>query len=172
MLSAFQQLTVNVFKSATKGTRYFNRKARTESYQIIGSEKYFDFKLPANYAVTVDQQYDFQVFKFHRYQSLLDTNWVSFIIYVGNHPSSVARQYGLAETSATALKGKFLGKKVQWLNYDLRNRGALICEQQIPCDELGKETILHVAMMSNKQSVLDEVRKLAETVKISKKHSK
>lgn len=68
--SQFQALSEKVFSTLTKGTRITKRNERQESFSILGGSKSFVFKIPYNYCVTTDDQYDFQVWNFHKYQKI------------------------------------------------------------------------------------------------------
>ncbi len=83
----YLDLTERVFKTISKGNRTNTRVARTEKIKIFDAKKSFEFDLPENYSITVDQKYDFQVYNLHKYVDYSDTNWVSLTIYTGHHPS-------------------------------------------------------------------------------------
>ncbi len=162
----FIKLTEDVFSTLTKGTRVNNLGARQEKHGIFLTDKAFTFDLPANYSITVDQQYDFQVFKFHKYQTAADTNWIQFIIYSGFHPSSVYGDYGLSQSDAKKINGTFLGHKIDWLYFDMSKEGFYVKEQQIQSDQLPKDQIIHLALLSNQEQSIDEMTKIAESIKL------
>jgi hypothetical protein len=149
MKDQYQKLTEDVFSTLTQGTRIVNRSARQVKLEIFGTKKSLTFNLPDNYCVTVDQQYDFQVFKFHRYQTIADTTWIQVIIYNGHYPSMVYRDYGLSENDGQKTKGKFLDKSIDWLLFDINQHGIYDKEQKITCDNVEKGLIFHIAMLSN-----------------------
>jgi len=164
----FQKLTERIFHSLLKGTRTNQRNARTETYPILHGKKSFVFALPEGYCVTLDEKYDFGVFKFHRYAAFGDTNWVSLTIYTGDYPSYFHNDYNLTDKDAETTKGKFISKKVKWLNYRLPNSTTLLREQKIPYDEIEKGIIVHIAMMGNSQAGIDELSRIVENVKLIK----
>lgn len=163
----FQSLTEKVFQSLEKGSRIINRSAKQQKIKIEGTNKSFTFNLPPNYFINVDRQYDFQVFKIHKYESLNDTTWQQLIIYSGNHPSPVYYDYGLTEKDAKRIKGKFLNKSVDWLNFFVAAENFIDKEQLIPSDNIGKGFIIHIAMMSNQQKRIDELTKIVETIQLT-----
>ena len=160
----YQKLTEDVFNTLTKGTRKSNLFARKEKFDIFGTKKSLTFNLPQNYCVTVDQQYDFQVFKFHRYQTITDTTWVQLIIYNGNHPSMVYSDYGFSEKDSQKTKGKFLDKNIDWLFFDIDQQGFYDKEQKVTCNNIEKGLIFHIAMLSNKKELIDDLTEMVETI--------
>lgn len=167
MKDQYQKLTENVFSTLSKGTREINRDARQEKHEVFGSKKSLAFDLPPNYCVTVDQQYDFQVFKIHRYQRLADPTWIQILIYNGHHPSVTYRRYGLSEKDGKKIKGKFLDQKIDWLFFDMNQEGFYDKEQQVTCNNVAKGRIFHIAMLSNKKGLLDDLTKIVESIKLT-----
>jgi hypothetical protein len=163
----FIKLTEQVFQTLSKGTRVNNRKAREESYEIIGTKKHFKFTLPENYCITIDQKYDFQVFKFHKYSNYTDTNWVSLIMYAGNHPSYAFRQYGFDKNDAASVKGEFLDNDVEWLTFHSGSKGLFLKEQQIPSNNIEDGLIIHI--VSNSAVSVEELTRIVEGIKLTKK---
>lgn len=168
MKDQYQKLAENVFSTLIKGTRKVNRSARQEKHEIYGTKKSLTFNLPENYSITVDQQYDFQVFKFHRYQTLSDTAWIQVIIYNGYHPSMVYSDYGLTENDAQKTKGKFLDKSIDWLFFDINQQGFYDREQKITCDNIEKGLVFHIAILSNNKGLIDDLTKIVETIILTK----
>jgi len=168
MKGQYQKLTENVFSTLAKGTRKSNRSARQEKRKIYRTKKSLIFNLPADFCITVDQQYDFQVFKFHRYQTLEDTTWIQVIIYNGHHPSMIYRDYRLVENDGQKTKGKFLDKNIDWLFFDIKQQGFYLKEQKITCDNVEEGLIFHIAMLSNKKELIDDLTNIVETIKLMK----
>lgn len=164
----YQKLTEAVFSTLTKGTRKNNRSARQEVFEIFGTKKSLTFNLPEDYCVTVDQQYDFQVFKLHRYQTFTDEDWVQVIIYNGHHPSLVYKDYGLSENDGKKATGKFLDENIDWLLFDISQQNFYDKEQKIICDKVEKGLIFHVAMLSNKKELTDELTRIVENISLTK----
>ncbi|MBO9684460.1 MAG: hypothetical protein J7502_17625 [Flavisolibacter sp.] len=163
----FQKLTETVFQTLQAGTRMVNRSARREKKGVEGTKTSLLFTLPQDYFITVDQQYDFQVFKIHKYRMLGDTAWQQLVIYAGYHPSSIYSDYGLGEREAKKIKGKFLNKPVEWWNFFIPGENFFDKEQLIPSDAISKGLILHIAMMSNQQKQIDELTKIVEAIQLS-----
>lgn len=163
------RLTENIFNSISKGARRINLTAREESYKIFGVTDKFLFKLPRDYYVTVDEKYDFGVFKLTKYKkSLTDTTYTSITIYTGHHPSYFHKEYGYTEDKALKTSGQFLQAPVDWLYFKDDAQNFYLKEQFIPADTIEKGLILHAAILSNKKDVLDELVKIAEGVKVVK----
>ncbi len=166
---SYIRLTENIFKTITKGTRRIQLDAREESYKIFGVATKFLFKLPAHYYVTVDEKYDFGVFKLTKYKkSLTDTTYTSVTIYTGHHPSYFHKEYGYTEDKAVKTKGQFLQAPVDWLYLKDEPQNFFLKEQFIPADTIEKGLILHVAMLSNKKEVIEELSKIVESIKAVK----
>ncbi len=165
----YVRLSENIFKTISKGARRINLDAKEESYKIFGTNSKFLFKLPKNYFVTVDEKYDFGVFKLNKFKNLLtDTTYTSITIYAGHHPSYFHKEYGYTEDKAVTAKGQFLQVPVDWLYFKDDAQNFYLKEQFIPADAIEKGLVLHVAILSNKKEVLDELVKIAEGMKVVK----
>lgn len=169
MKDEYIRLTENIFNSISKGARRINLEAREETYKIFGTNSQFLFKLPKNYFITIDEKYDFGVFKLNKYKNLLsDTTYASITVYTGHHPSYFHKEYGYAEDKAVKAKGQFLQSPVEWLHFKDDAQNFYLKEQFIPADAIEKGLVLHVAILSNKKEVLDELVKIAEGMKVAK----
>jgi hypothetical protein len=165
----YVKLSENIFKTISKGQRRINLEAKEESYKIFGTNSKFLFKLPKNYFVTVDEKYDFGVFKLNKFKNLLtDTTYTSITIYAGHHPTYFHTEYGYAEDKAIKAKGQFLQAGVDWLHFKDDAQSFYLKEQFIPADAVEKGLILHVAMLSNKREMLEELVKIVEGIKVVK----
>ncbi|MEP7264402.1 MAG: hypothetical protein ABI772_07890, partial [Bacteroidota bacterium] len=119
------------------------------------------FPVPSDYCITVDNNADYQVFKYHKYQFLSDTTWLEFIIYAGRHPSPVYKEYKKEKSAATLEKGTFLKKEIEWMVFDLK--GQIIDKEQIfPAENISKDLSIHVVMLSNTKEYIDELTAIAE----------
>ena len=162
----FVKLTEQVFQTLTKGTRKNNVDARVETLKIFGTKKEFKFTIPENYCITIDQKYDFQVFKFHKFSNYSDTNWVKLTIYTGNHPSYFYKSYGYDESTSKNVAGKFLDKKIEWLSFYNADKQVYLKEQKIPSDQIDNGLIVHIAMLSNADISIDELTKIVESIQL------
>ncbi len=166
----YQQLTENIFNSISNGNRVNNRTAHQEKFKIFGTEKSLTFQLPADYTITVDQKYDFQVFKFIKYQYLSDTNWAQILIYNGNHPSLVYKDYGLSENDAKKTKGFFLGEPLDWLNFEIKDEDSNIYfnkEQKLDFSKIRKGLQFHISIQSNNKEIIEQLTKIVESIELS-----
>lgn len=169
MKDEYVKLTENIFKTVTKGSRRINLAAKEETVTIFGTDSKLLFKLPKNYFVTVDEKYDFAVYKLNKYKNqLTDTTYTSITIYTGHYPSYFHKEYGYTEDKAVKIKGLFLQSAVDWLYFKDDKQSFYLKEQFIPSDLIQKGLILHVAMLSNKKEVVDELSKIVEGIKVSK----
>lgn len=162
----FIRLTEQVFATLCKGTRINMRNAHEETLNIFETKKDFVFAVPENYNITIDQKYDFQVFEFHKFSGYEDTDWVSLTIYVGNHPSFFYREYDFEESNSTEASSKFLDKNISWLMFHDASRGIYLKEQKIQSENIGKDLIVHIAMMANTASSISELTKIVESIKV------
>lgn len=164
----FIRLTENIFKTISKGTRTTNLDPREESYAIAGGINKFLFKIPKNYFVTVDEKYDFSVFKLTNYRDLTDKTFSSITIYTGFHPSWFHKEYGFTDSAAVKTKGRFLQNNVDWLYFADNPNSFYLKEQMIPSDNIEKGLILHIAILSNKKDIMEELAKIIEDIKVIK----
>lgn len=166
---AYVQLTENVFKTIHTGSRLIQLKARQETYKIPGTAAQFQFTLPENYFITIDEKYDFSVFKINKYKKLTEDTYTSLTIYTGRFPTFFHKEYQLTDSSAIKAKGVFLQKNYDWLYFKDDKNNFYLKEQIIPADDpLGAGIQLHVALLSNKKDILDELISITEKIKLIK----
>lgn len=159
------KLSEEVFKTLQSGGRSNNRKARTETLTVFGTKKSLTYTLPKDYLVLVDQKYDFEVLKFYKYSVYGDTNWVSFTMYVGNHPSYAYSEYGIDKKDALVVEGSFLGNKAKWLYFSGSSPAFYLKEQQFAAGDFGKDLIFHISMFSNTATAIEEATGVVESMK-------
>ena len=164
----FIRLTENIFKTISKGTRTVNLSAREETFTIPGSANKFLFKLPKNYFVTVDEKYDFSVFKLTKYKDLTDKSFSNITLYTGFHPSLFHKDYGFTDSNAVKMNGRFLQNNVEWLYFADNPKSFYLKEQIIPSDNIEKGFLLHIALLSNKKDNIEELTKIIENIKVIK----
>jgi hypothetical protein len=164
----FTRLTENIFRTLSGGTRNVNLSAREETYTIPGSSSKFVFKLPKNYFITIDEKYDFSVFKLAKYKDLTDKTFSSITIYTGYHPSLFHKDYGFSDSSAVKVKSKFLQNDVDWLYFPDPPNNFYLREQAIPSDNIEKGLIVHIALLTNKKEMMDELTKTISDIKLIK----
>ena len=160
------RLTENIFKTLQKGTRIIPLNARTETYKIPGTTAQFSFFLPENYFVTLDEKYDFSVFKINKFKKLTDDNYTSITIYTGHHPTFFHKEYGLTDSAALKTKGLFLQKTYDWLFFNEVKNNFFLQEQIIPAEAVEAGLLFHVAMLTNKKEILEELKPVVEKIKL------
>jgi hypothetical protein len=165
----YQALTENVFRTLVAGERRLKKNERDEKYFLLDSSEAFYFHLPVNYCISIDQKYDFKVFKFHKIRDFTDDTWGDMLIYVGDHPSNVYMDYGLDPSTAKKDSGMFAGKQVQWMFFTDQMQGVYIKEQVIANDAIGVGVQMHIAMVANNLEPFAELTKIAEDVKLQRK---
>jgi hypothetical protein len=168
-IEQYKSLAENVFNTITKGTRAIKRTERNEKYYLLDSTQSFIFHLPVNFCVSVDQAYDFKVFKFHKLRGFNDNVWGDMLIYVGDHPSYVYMDYGLDQRGAKKDSGLFLGKLVSWLLFTDETRGVFLKEQIIPREDIGAGTMMHIAMVANTEDPFAELTEIEQGVMLTTK---
>ncbi len=164
----FTRLTENIFRTISKGTRTVDLSPREETFKIPGTTSKFLFKLPRNYFITIDEKYDFSVFKLAKYKDLTDKTFSSITIYTGYHPSLFHKDYGFSDSSALKVKGKFLQNDMEWLSFPDPPKNFYLREQAIPFDNIEKGLIVHIALLSNNKDLMDELTKIAGDIKLVK----
>ncbi len=163
----YMALTDKIFKTITKGTRSNPRKARVEKIKIFGSKKEFEFSLPDNYCITVDQKYDFQVIKLHKYSEYSGTDWLGLTIYLGSHPSFFYPEYGFDKYKELQ-KSDFIGSNVDWFFFENEKEKLYLKEQKIETDKIEKNIVVHVAMSANSKVAIDELTEIVKKIKLKK----
>ena len=168
MKDQFISLTESIFKTISKGTRSINLEPRDETCMIQGGNNKFLFKLPRNYFITIDEKYDFSVFKLTKYRDLTDKNFTSITIYSGFHPSWFHKEYGYTDSNALKTPGRFLQKNVDWLYFSESSSNFYLKEQIIPSETIEKGLLLHVALLTNNKDLLPELEKMVDDIKVIK----
>ena len=165
----FLKLTENVFSSLTKGTRKNNLGARQEKLKIYQTNKAFTVDLPANYCTKVEQEYGFHAFRFIKYQTYADINWIELKIYYVQYPSItiLPDDTPLSKNDGREISGFFLNKTIDWLYFYLSEEGLFLKEQKISCDNIKKGLIVHIKMLSNQEKTIDDLTKIAESIKLT-----
>ncbi len=165
----YKWMSDGVFRTITKGPRRVNLNPKSENYKITGTNASFDFRLPQDYFVTVDEKYDFVVFKINKFRkNINDTTYAGISIYAGHHPNFFHADYGYKFQQAVKANGKFVDLPVDWMFFKDDAQSFYLKEQIVPVDEVEKGLVFHVSMLSNKKSVLDELNKIVESVKLKR----
>jgi hypothetical protein len=162
------KLTEKIFNTLQNGTRNIPLQARTETIKIPGTTGQFTFSLPANYFVTLDEKYDFSVFKINKFKQLTDDSYTSITIYTGHHPTYFHKEYGLSDSAALKPKGLFLQKNYDWLFFNDLKTNFFLREQIIPADELEAGLVFHVALLTNRKEIMEEMKPIVEKIKLIK----
>ena len=100
-----------VFGTLIKGTRKNNLGQDKKNSQSSEQTKHSILLYLPITVSRVDQQYDFQGFKFHKYQTYADTSCIQ-LIHNGHHPSVVYMDYGLSEGDRKKINELFQTKKL------------------------------------------------------------
>jgi hypothetical protein len=164
----FVKLSEKIFSTITKGGRKINLSARKEERTIFGTKSKLIFSLPANYFLTVDEKYDFGVFKINQFRKLSDTTFASLTVYTGHHPSYFYPEYDLQETASTKVKGTFVSVPVDWLFFRDESKDLFLKEQFVPADIVEPGLIFHVAVTTNTKTAMDQMMKVAESTTLVK----
>ncbi|MDQ2770107.1 MAG: hypothetical protein M3Y54_06365 [Bacteroidota bacterium] len=164
--SEYVALAARIFKSLQAGPRQLNRAAHAETLPVLGSPKKLRLQLPADYVVSVDQKYDFQVFIFHHYRPLDTPMHENLTVYVGRHPSYFFRSYGFERDEARLLKGEFLGQKVNWLHFANPAQAIYVQEQQLDGSALAPGLTLHVGMVGGSEAIIEELNRIAGGISV------
>lgn len=162
-------LTDSIFNSIKKGQRRINLSPKEETYKIFGADSKFSFSLPAGFYVTVDEKYDFGVFRIKKFKnSLVDTVYTGITIYAGHFPSFIHKEYGYTIEKAGKIQGLFLQAPMEWLSINDAAQSFFLKEQFIQGDLVQKDLKFHVAMLTNKKESLNELTRMIEEIKLVK----
>jgi len=167
----FKALSENIFKTATNGPRFNARAQRMETYTLSDSSLSFRFRLPANYYITIDKLYDFEIFKVHKYRSFTDTAWADITINVGERQNYTYQNYGLYKQDAIIdSSGMLFGKPVKWMTYLDNWHGIYLKEEEISSDNfIEPHLAVHVSMVTHGQDNLFELSQLVESIDLRQK---
>ena len=117
----------------------------------------------------MDEKYDFSVLKLNKYKnSLSDTAYTSVTIYTGRFPTFFHKEYGYTEADAIKTKGLFLQNNLDWLYLKDDKQSFFLKEQFVPSDNIQAGLILHVAMLSNKKEIIEDLTKIVAAIKLIK----
>ncbi len=164
----YVNLTEAVFKTLVTGTRTIPLNARTEIFKIPGTNAQFQFAVPEKYFITLDEKYDFSVFKINKYKKLTDDTYTSITIYTGRYPSLFHKEYGFSDSMAANAKGIFLGDNPEWLYFKDDINKFYLKEQISPATELGGGLVFHVAQLTNKKDIMEEMTAIVAKIKLIK----
>jgi hypothetical protein len=165
---AYTRLTERIFRTIAKGTRSIPLNARTETHKIPGTSAQFSFSLPENYFVTLDEKYDFSVFKINKFKPLTADTYTSLTIYTGRHPAYFHKEYGLTDSTAFKVKAAFLQKPFEWLLFKDEKQKFYLREQIIPATDLEGGLVFHVALLCNKTEIMEELTGIADKIRLVK----
>ncbi|MGI4874078.1 MAG: hypothetical protein ACRYFX_23205 [Janthinobacterium lividum] len=162
----FSQLAERVFRTLAAGPRTVPLAAHSETVTIFGTTRKISFALPANYSLTTDQKYDFQVIKVRAYAPFGSTSPGQLLVYVGHHPSLIYKQYDLTRDQLRQVPGTFLEQPVSWLTHADEARHIYLQEQLIAGEALQPGLLLHVGSVASTPTGLAELAKIAAAVKL------
>jgi hypothetical protein len=163
----FTALTERVFRSVQAGTRASGRSAHTEVIALFDGPKKLRIPLPANYGVTVDQKYDFQVVHFHYYGPYGAKAPRTLFLYLGHHPSFLYRDYGFGKEQAQEAAGQVLGQPMRWMTFGDANKGIYVREQQVSGAQVEPGLLLHAGMISDQRGALDEMTQIIAGIELT-----
>lgn len=160
----YRKLTERVFRTLVAGRRAVPLAAHSETLPIFGTAKKFTFAVPANYGLTVDQKYDFQVFLLRPYAPFGSSAASHLLVYVGRHPSLLYKEYDLTREQLREVPGTFLGQPVKWLTHADAPKHTYLQEQLIAGDAIEPGLLLHVGLVADSPAALSELATVAASV--------
>lgn len=166
-LKSFRKLTERIYATLAAGTRKVSLTPHKDTIPLIDMDRQMIADLPQDYSYSVDQQYDFQVIRFHHYSPLGEAGWSDMFIYIGDHPHSVYLDFNMNEKDGHKVDGTFLGKKIQWLQFDITTEKMIDRELKIHPDG-DQGLIFHVAMMSSDLPTLEKQTQIMEHIRLGK----
>lgn len=137
--------------------------------KLAAFEKTLEIQVPKNVAHAVQQGPDFLVHRLSPVAALGDDRG-SLGIYIGGHPSyqyqqRESRSMGKWKASVKKKKGKLLGGDVEWHRWDQDGWHTAEAILALPG---GGNLLLHIFAGGPKDSLVDEMIKIAATLKIAK----
>lgn len=168
------ELSEKVFQTLLNGTRTNNRNARVEYYEdnLLNTNKFLRFDLPANYFITVKD--NGERFTIHKYTNFADSSWCTFSIYVvspGVYDYGEDKDlYGIKHEYGVRVKGKFLKSKVDWITYSSETKKAFIKKENFDPNDIGIEgPYIHIFMATDSASSMKEMTEILESKKLKRK---
>lgn len=163
----FEKMALSIFHTLTNGTRSIARNRRVEEYHLPDSTKTLRFMVPADYCITIDKQYDQEVFRIHKFTDFGSTIRANIMIYVGGQQNYVYENYGEYRQDAHIdSSGFFLGQPTKWMTFLDPMHNIFLQEQGIPYTNDALGTSIHVAMLSNRQEMLFELSQVVSSIEL------
>lgn len=165
----YRLMAENIFRTIQKEPRRVDLRPKTEVQTIFGTNSKLQFNLPEQYYLTVDEKYDFGVFRINKFKNgISDTTYSGISIYAGRHPNFFHSDYGYKFQQAEKASGQFLQTPVDWMYFKDDAQHFYLKEQVFPVPDIQEGLVLHVALLTNKKSLLEEMKKIIESVKLIK----
>jgi len=155
--TTFDKITAQVFLSFKKGRRRLNLSARSETFKILGTKTRYTVKLPENYVVSVNKNYDFEVYEIKQVSYYGDKEFGNLIVYFGFYPSPMYKDMELENFRTKDTEGEYMLHKLTWSNYQDKKRNLFLREQIFVDDEIEKNAQNHIAMIASSEKKIEEL---------------
>lgn len=165
---AYIKLTESIFKTIEQGNRKLNLSERQEENKILGSKNKLVFSIPNNHCLTIDNGYDFDVYKIKPVKLLNDTTYSQIFVYTGDHPSWFYGEYGFKDDENTIINGELFDEKITWYYFKNKVENNYLIEYQYDAKKISKNLIIHVAIVANSENEVLRLKDLAEKFKLEK----
>jgi hypothetical protein len=159
-LAGFRALAQEMVKSIAAGKRLLSVAARDHKFRGAGSDKLV-ISAPAGFASSTQDGPDFSVYHLRQVADL-GTIAPSCGIYLGGYPSYQHEQAGIDSAKVENVPGRLLGTSATWRSW--KNGSMLTIEAMAPYPK--QDLIVHMFCSATKASELDELRMMAETLRV------
>lgn len=147
----------DVFNSYMRGGRLLNLKARTETFSLLTTKSKLSLKIPNNYFVAIDKNKDRDVLTIKKMFSYDNQAFSEMIVYFGTEPNLLAKGMKIDSFKVVKPNDTNKYKNITWNNYFDKSKSFYLREQVFGEALIKKGLKNHIAMMSNKESYIEEL---------------
>ena len=165
---AYIKLTETIFKTIEQGNRKLNLAERQEEYKILGTKNKLVLSIPNNYSLTIDNGYDFDVYKIKPVNPINDTTYSQIFVYTGDHPSWFYGEYGFKNDENKIIDGELFDKKMTWYYFENIAENNYLIEYQYDAKRISKNMIIHIAIVANSEKEVLRLKDLTEKFRLEK----
>lgn len=159
-VASYQAAAEAIVKSIVPGKRKIELAARDHKFRGAGTDKLV-ISAPANITSSSQDGPDFSVYRLREVAELGAAS-PSCGIYLGGHPSYQHKQVGIADSAVKNIPGKLLGQSITWHAW---SQATNMIEAMVDHPKQ-KGLVVHVFCSADKPARLDDMRKMAETLRV------
>ena len=154
-------LSESILNTIQSGTRKLNTKAHDEELNGLVSGQKMHISLQDNYVLTNSHGPDFTVFYITKIVTVGDSQ-PTMGIYSGNYPSILSANISSSQLQKSS--DNILGNNIQWTYY--KSASDSFMETVFNESKSNTDTKMHIFMHPKADENLDEMKKMAESLKL------